>query len=207
MPRCDLARVVNGLLAKMRQRYLAAQADADTALRDVRQASTLRLARLRQTADPNQLLAGLRDPALTKQDREELTRFIAKRVPQPQRALRGHVLPSVRLFMRHARYHWRGLLIGILIACLFGVVVGLAARNTPQEIVTFDQEVTISFTTRDGTQTAVTYRPGDGAVVTGQTTTLVRLRIWSKAWGYATADINGEWFSQHAVRPVSTHGG
>jgi hypothetical protein len=198
---------VSGLLAKMRQRYLAAQADADAALRDVRQASTLHLARLRQITDPNRLLAGLRDPVLTKQDREELTRLIAEHVPQPRRELPGHVLPSLRLVLRHARYHWRGLLVGIVIACLFGVVVGLAARNTPQEMVTFDQDVTLTFTTRDGMQTAVTYRHGDGAVVISQTANLVRLRIWSKAWGYATADIDAAWFSQHAVRPMSTHGG
>jgi hypothetical protein len=197
---------VSGLLAKMRQRYLAAQADADAALRDVRQASTLRLARLRQTTDPNQLLAGLRDPALTKQDREELTRLIAERVPQPQRKLPGHALPSLRLLMRHAGYHRRGLLVGIVIACLFSVVVGLAAHNTPQEMVTFDQEVTLTFTTRNGAQIAVTYRRGDGAVMISQTANLVRLRIWSKDWGYATADIDGAWFSQHAVPPVSARG-
>jgi hypothetical protein len=198
---------VSGLLAKMRQRYVAAQADADAALRDVRQASTLRLARLRQTTDPNRLLAGLRDPILTKQDREELTQLIAERVPQPQRKLPGHILPSTRLILRHAHNHWRGLLVGIVIACLFGVVVGLAAHNTPQEMVTFNQDVTLRFTTSDGAQTAVTYHRGDGAVVISQAANLVRLRIWSKAWGYATADINAAWFSQHAVLPVSARGG
>lgn len=198
---------MSGLLAKMRQRYLAAQADADAALRDVRQASTLRLAQLRQTTDPNRLLAGLRDPVLTKQDREELTRLIAERVPRPQRELPGHVWPSLRLVLRHARNHWRGLLVGIVIACLFGVVVGLAAHNTPQGMVTFDQDVTLTFVTTDGAQAAVTYRRGDGAVVISQTANLVRLRIWSKAWGYATADINGAWFSQHAVPLMSARGG
>ncbi len=192
----------------MRQRYVAAQIDADAALRDVRQVSALRLARLRQTTDPKQLLVSLRDPALTKQDRTELARLIAERVPEPQRELRSHVLPSLRLVLRHARNHWRGLLVGIVIACLFGAMIGLAAHNTPKEMVTFDQDVTFTFVTNNGAQAAVTYCRGDGAVVIGHPTAdLVRLRIWSKAWGYATADINAAWFSQHAVRPVSARGG
>ncbi|WP_212480887.1 hypothetical protein, partial [Bradyrhizobium liaoningense] len=74
---------MNERLARLRQRFAAAKTDADAANRDVRIESALRLAQLQRSRDPKKLIVGLKDPALTAQDREQLIH--CKRRSRPTR--------------------------------------------------------------------------------------------------------------------------
>ncbi|MBR1034620.1 hypothetical protein [Bradyrhizobium liaoningense] len=91
-----------------------------------------------------------------------------------------------------------------VLAILFLILVGssmfLAQRNGALALITFDQEVTLRFTTVNEIPITATFRPGQAAVVVSASTNTIRLRLWSKEFGYATADVNADWFTAHAYR-------
>ncbi|MHC2282875.1 hypothetical protein ACVME8_009518 [Bradyrhizobium diazoefficiens] len=92
--------------------------------------------------------------------------------------------------------------LAILFLALAGSSMFLARYNSALALVTFDQEVTLRFSTANEIPVTVTYQPGQAAVVVSASTSTIRLRLWSKDFGYAIADINADWFTAHAYRHI-----
>ncbi|MBR1034619.1 hypothetical protein JQ584_50345 [Bradyrhizobium liaoningense] len=90
-----------------------------------------------------------------------------------------------------------------ILAMMFTTIL----RNTPLGKVKFDQTVALQFTTANGVTGAVTYYSGEDAVVLSHPTpNIVRLQIWSEDFGYATSDVDADWFAAHAYAVIPARG-
>ncbi|MET4736706.1 hypothetical protein ABIF73_000845 [Bradyrhizobium japonicum] len=198
---------MNERLTRLRQRFAAAKSDADVANRDVRIESARRLAQLQRAGDPKKLVTGLKDPALTAQDREQLIHFVASQIPGARPRLTASGAMAIEWSFRHVRYHWRGLLVGGLMFMVLAMMLATILRNTPVGKARFDQNVTLQFATANGVTGTVTYYSGEDAIVLSRpTSSTVRLQIWSKDLGYATSDVDATWFVAHAYAAVPARG-
>lgn len=114
----------------LRKRFMDAKADADASKREVRQASAAKLAQIRALPDPAARLAGLKDPALLPSDRQILEHALADVLPRRRIRFPLAIGATLRSGLRHARYHWRGLVVVTLISIPVMVIGGFAVHNT-----------------------------------------------------------------------------
>ena len=178
-------------LASLRERFLDAKADVDASNREVRQASATRLAELKAEKDLIKQLAGLKDPALTPFDREQLERAIGSRLPRRRFTVPRSFTDTVRRGLRHARYHWRGLVLLGLISIPVTVVVGIAASNTGQSIGVFNNDFDFVWQFPDGHSETLSVAAKSAVVVTGRLPNGdYRLRYWSAIDGYGVAVVS-----------------
>lgn len=175
-------------LATLRKRFFDAKADADASKREVRQASAAKLAELRALPDPAARLAGLKDPALLPSDRQILEHALADVLPRRRIRFPRTIGDTLQSGLRHARYHWRGLVVVTLISIPVMVIGGWAVHNTGHEKVHFDRELDLTWTFPDG-HTELRRLPTDTAVVVMGRTAAgdVRLRFWSATEGHLEA--------------------
>ncbi|TYO64277.1 hypothetical protein FXV83_23205 [Bradyrhizobium hipponense] len=180
-------------LETLRKRFIDAKADADASNREMRLASVAKLAELRALPDPTARLAGLKDPALLPYDREMLERTVADLLPRRRIRLPRTIGETMRSGIRHARYHWRGLVVLTLISIPVTVIGGFAVHNTGHAIVHFDRELDLTWTFPDG-HTELRRLPTDTAVVVMGRNAAgdVRLRFWSAEEGHLEAIMPAE---------------
>jgi hypothetical protein len=180
-------------LATLRRRFFEAKADADASNRAMRQASAAKLAQLRALPDADARLAGLHDPALLPYDREILEHTIADLLPRRRVRLPRTIGSTMRSGFRHARYHWRGLVVAIVISIPVMVISGLAIHNTGHAKVYFGRALDLTWTFADG-HTEVHRVPTDTAVlVMGRNADRdVRLRFWSATEGHGESIMSAE---------------
>ncbi|MEY9387547.1 hypothetical protein ABIF93_005804 [Bradyrhizobium japonicum] len=190
-------------LATLRRRISEAKADADASNRAMRQASAAKLAELRALPNPAARLAGLKDPALLPFDRQILEHAIADALPRRRVRVPRAIGNIMRSGHRHARYHWRGLVMVTLISIPVTVIGGLAVHNTGHAKVHFERELAFTWTFPDG-RTEVHALPVDTAVlVMGRNAAGdVRLRFWSAREGHGEAIMPAEAYDQF-VTPTS----
>jgi hypothetical protein len=194
---------MNERLATLRKRIFDAKADADASKREMRQASAAKLAELQALPDADARLAGLKDPALLPYDRQILEHTIADVLPRRRIRLPRTIRDIMRSGLRHARYHWRGLVVVTLISIPVMVIGGWAIHNTGHEKVHFDRELELTWTFPDG-HTEIHALPVDTAVlVMGRNAAGdVRLRFWSAREGHGEAIMPAEAYDQF-VTPTS----
>ncbi|KQT09261.1 MULTISPECIES: hypothetical protein [unclassified Bradyrhizobium] len=187
-------------LATLRKRFASAKADADAANREMRQASAVKLAELRALPDPAARLAGLKDPALLPYDREMLERTVADLLPRRRIQLPRRVGGFARSVLRHARYHWRGLVMVTMISIPVMMIGGFAANNTGYTTVHFDRDLDLIWTLPDGHTELHRLTTGTAVVVMGRTAAGdVRLRIWSPAEGHLDAIMLANAYARLAI--------
>jgi hypothetical protein len=193
---------MNARLATLRKRLFDAKADADASKREMRQASAAKLAQLRALPDAAARLAGLKDPALLPYDRQILEHTIADLLPQRRIRLPRNVGDTMRSGLRHARYHWRGLVLVTLISIPIVVISGTAIHNTGHAKVYFDSELDLTWTFADG-HTEVHRVPANIAVLLmGRNANGdVRLRFWSFTEGYGDSLMSAETYGRFATVP------
>lgn len=186
-------------LQKLKQRFVEASADVDASRREIRHASSVRLAELLRLTGPRALGAALKDAALTSSDRETLMRKIAERLPQGVPYFAAGLAARLQSASLHARYHWRALAVFAMLAVPMTAVVATMVHNTGERTVQFDQDVVLTFSFGDGHAEAVSRPRGSVLVLTGRPDPkLVRLRLWIPSYGYGYADVLEGWFQQHA---------
>lgn len=186
-------------LQKLNQLFVEASADVDASRREIRAASSERLAELLRLTGRRALVAALQDSALTPSDRAKLARAIAERLPRSVPRFAAGLVGTLREASQYARYHWRGLVITAVMAIPASAIVATAVHNTGQQAVRFDQDVSLSFTFSDGHSELIARPRGSVLVTMGRPDpTLVRLRLWIPAYGYGYADVLEGWFHQHA---------
>jgi hypothetical protein len=191
---------VTSRLATLKARLSAARAEADAAEGEVRRASARRLAELRRLPDSKALVAGLKDPALTPQDREQLARTIAEQLPGRARRLPQRIWQRIFSVLRHMGYRWRGLTSIAVLTAVVAAFFLIAASRSGREITSFDTTVRLTFTFPNGVNGTWEFPANYPFVVTDRSPAVVRLRFWNKDYGYGVADINGEWFALHAYK-------
>jgi hypothetical protein len=186
-----MAGIMSKRLATLRERFLDAKADVDASNREIRQASATRLAELKAETDPMKQLAGLKDPALTPFDREQLERAIGGRLPRRRFTVPRSFTDTMRSGFRHARYHWRGLVLIGLISIPVTVIGGFAASNTGQSMGVFNNDFSIKWQFIDGHNETLTVPAKSAVVVTGRLPNGdYRLRYWSAIDGYGVAVVS-----------------
>lgn len=179
---------MNQRLQTLRKRFIDAKADADATDRELRQASAAKLAELRALPDPAARLAGLKDPALLPYDREMLERTVADLLPRRRIRLPRTIGETMRSAVRHARYHWRGLVVLTLISIPIVVIGGLAVHNTGHAKVHFGRDLDLTWTFPDGHSELRRLEAHTAVVVMGRNAEGdVRLRFWSAAEGHLEA--------------------
>jgi hypothetical protein len=180
-------------------RYAEARADVDASNAEGRRASAMRLAELLKSTDRSALVAGLRDPALIPFDRAQLENAIAVRLPRRRIRIPLTIVATLRLGARHARYHWRGLVLFTLIATPVIATAGIAWENTGEFKVTFANEWIFDWRFPDGHTEAIPISAGAAVVAMHQSQDgQVLLRLWDPNAGYGRAVVPGNWFSEHA---------
>jgi hypothetical protein len=186
-------------LQQLKQRFVEARADVDASRREIRHASSARLAELLRLTDRRALLKALQDAALTPGDRETLERHIAERLPRPVPKLSLGLLARFQSAAQQARYHWRGLAITAMLTVPVMAIFATAAHNTGQRVIQFDQDVVLTFSFGDGHSEPISRPRGSSLVMMGRPDpTLVRLRVWIPIYGHGYADVLESWFRQHA---------
>jgi hypothetical protein len=191
---------MNERLAALRKRFFDAKADADASKREVRQASAAKLAELRALPDPAARLAGLKDPALLPSDRQILEHAIADVLPRRRIRFPRAIGDTVRSGFRHARYHWRGLVVVTLISIPVMVIGGWAVHNTGQTKVHFDRELAFTWTFPDGHTEVHALRVDTAVLVMGRNAAGdVRLRFWSARAGHGEALMSSEAYDRFVV--------
>jgi hypothetical protein len=192
-----MAGIMSKRLATLRERFLDAKADVDASNREIRQASATRLADLKAQTDPIKQVAGLKDPALTPFDREQLERAIADRLPRRRVRVPRSFTDTMRNGLRHARYHWRGLVLLGLISIPVTVIGGIAASNTGQSMGVFNNDLSIVWQFPDGLSETISVPAKSAVVVTGRLPNGdYRLRYWSAIDGYGVAVVSPETFDR-----------
>jgi hypothetical protein len=188
---------MNARLDTLRKRLSDAKADADASKREVRQASAAKLAKLRALPDPAARLAGLNDPALLPYDRRLLEQAIADLLPQQRTRLPRTVADTMRGSFLHARYHWRGLALLILVAIPLVVIGSYAVRHTGHAKIYLDSEIDITWTFADG-HTEVRRQPTKIALhmMGREPNGDVRLRSWSATEGYGESIMSAETYGR-----------
>jgi hypothetical protein len=191
---------MNERLATLRKRFFDAKADADASKREMCQASAAKLAELRALPDPAARLAGLKDPALLPYDRQILEYTIADLLPQRRIRLPRTIGDNMRSGFRHARYHWRGLVVATLSSIPVMVIGGFAIHNTGHAKVHFDRKLEFAWTFPDG-HTEIRPLPVDTAVlVMGRNAAGdVRLRFWSAREGHGEAIMAAEAYDRFVM--------
>lgn len=175
-------------LQTLRKRFVDAKADADASNRELRQASAAKLAELRALPDPAARLAGLKDPALLPYDRELLERTLAGLLPRRRIRLPRKIGTIMRSGLRHARYHWRGVVVVALISVPVMVIGDFAVHNTGHAKVHFDRDLDLTWSLPDGHTELRRLPAGTQVVVMGRNADGdVRLRFWSAAEGHLEA--------------------
>lgn len=191
---------MNKRLATLRKRFFDAKADADASKREVRQASAAKLAELRALPDPAARLASLKDPALLPSDRQILEHAIADVLPRRRFRFPRAIRDTLRSGLRHARYHWRGLVVVTLISIPVMVIGGWAVHNTGHEKVHFDRELEFTWTFSDGHTEVHALPVGTAVLVMGRDAAGdVRLRIWSSAEGHGEALMSAEAYDRFVI--------
>lgn len=180
-------------------RYAEAQADVDASNAEARRASAMRLAELLKSTDRSALVASLRDPALTQFDRAQLENAIAVHLPRRRIRIPLTIGATLRFGVRHARYHWRGLVLFALIAMPVIAIGGIAWENTGEFKVTFANDVIFDWRFPDGHTEAIPISAGAAVVATRQShDDQVLLRLWDPNADYGRAVVPANWFSEHA---------
>lgn len=184
---------MNERLATLRKQFFDAKADADASKRELRQASAAKLAELRALPDPSARLAGLKDPALLPYDRQMLEHTVAGLLPQRRIRLPRTIGDIMRSGLRHARYRWRGLVVGAMISIPVMVIGGFAVHNTGHAKVHFDRELEFIWTFADGHTEIHAVPVGTAVLVMSRTATGdVRLQFWSAREGHGEAIMAAE---------------
>jgi hypothetical protein len=188
-------------LETLRKRFIDAKADADASNREMRQASAAKLAELRALPDPAARLAGLKDPALLPYDRQVLEHALADVLPRRRIRFPRAIGATLRSGVRHARYHWRGLVVVTLMSIPIMVIGGWAVHSTGQEKVHFDRDLDLTWTLPDGHTEIRRLTTDTAVVVMGRTPAGdVRLRVWSPAEGHLEAIMLAEAYARLAKR-------
>lgn len=190
--------MIKNRLATLRNRFAAARADADAANREVRRASSRRVAELQALTDGRALLAGLKDPLLTASDREQLARTISGRMLRPSLRFPRTIAELLLSRLRHFRYRWRLWTVFVVILIAVAAFAAITDRNSGRELVWFDTDVDLTFSFPEGHDQRVHFGAGNPVVVANNSAGAVRLRLWSEVDGYGFADIDANWFKQHA---------
>jgi hypothetical protein len=186
-------------LATLRTRLFDARADVDASKREMRQASAHKLAEVLASGDKTALVQGLKDPALTEYDRDRLERKIEERLPSRRVRIPRTITGTLRSGFRHARYHWRGLALLIIISMPVIVVGATAARNTGQMPVRFTTDVPFGWQFPDGHIEIFPIPVGKAVVLMGRDANGdAHLRFWSAHYGYGEGTMTTEWFDKYA---------
>lgn len=184
---------MNKRLATLTKRFVDAKADADASKREIREASARKLAQLQASRDPAARLAGLKDPALTPYDRDRLEQTVANLLPPRRFKIPSSITQTVHAGLRHARYHWRGLVLIAVVSTpvtMFGLV---AASHTGQSVGTYNNNYEFSWTFSDGHTEVIPVTAGTAAVVAGRLPNGdFRLRYWTASAGYGVAIVSPE---------------
>lgn len=184
----------------LRKRFIDAKADADASKREVRQASAAKLAEIRALPDPAARLAGLKDPALLPSDRQILEHALADVLPRRRIRFPRAIGATLRSGLRHARYHWRGLVVITLISIPGMVIGGFAVHNTGYATAHFNRDLDLIWTLPDGHTELRRLTTDTAVVVMGRTTAGdVRLRVWSPAEGHLEAVMLAEAYARLAI--------
>jgi hypothetical protein len=194
---------VSWRLKILRGRYAQARADVDACDAEIRRVSAARLAALLKLADRSALIAALRDPVLIPFDRQQLEHAIVDLLPPRRIRIPRTVVDTMRSGLRHARYHWRSLVLLFLISIPVSAMGGIAARNTGHAKVYLNNALDITWTFADG-HTEVHRQPVDTAVlVMGRNPNGdVRLRFWSATEGHGESFMSAETYGRF-VRSTS----
>ncbi|MBI2715679.1 MAG: hypothetical protein HYX37_14695 [Rhizobiales bacterium] len=186
-------------IATLRKRLFDARADVDASNRELRQASARKLAELLASTDKTALLHGLKDPALTQYDRDRLEQKIEELLPSRRVRIPRTITDTLRFGLRHARYHWRGLALLIIMSIPVITVGGMAERNTGQMKIRFNTKIPFVWLFPDGHSEAIPISIGTVFVLMGREANGdARLRIWSSDYGYGAATMTAEAFDQYA---------
>ena len=190
---------MNNRIARLRKQFFNARADVDASNRELRQASARKLAELLASSDKTALVRGLKDPALTQYDRDRLERKIEERLPSRRVWIPRTVTGTLRSGLRHARYHWRGLALLIIISIPVIAVGGMATRNTGQMEVRFNTDLSLAWLFPDGHFETIPIDVGTPVVLMGRKENGdARLRYWSKDYGYGAVTMTMELFGKYA---------
>lgn len=185
-------------IATLRKRLFDARADVDASNREMRQDSARKLAEVLASDDKTALVQGLKDPALTEYDRDRLERKIEERLPS-RRFRIPRITGTLRSGFRHARYHWRGLALLIIMSIPAIVMGATAARNTGQTPVRFTRDVPFVWLFPDGHSENFPISVGKAVVLMGREANGdARLRFWSVKYGYGEGTLTTEWFDTYA---------
>jgi hypothetical protein len=178
-------------LATLRKRLFDAKADANASRREIRQASATRLAELLALPDRAARLAGLKDPALTPYDRDRLEQTIADLLPRRRFRVPRSFTNTLYTGLRHARYHWRGMVLLGLISIPVTVIGRIAASNTAQWKAVFINDYGTSWRFPDGHSETITLPAKSAVIVTGRLPDGdYQLRFWSPDDGYAVTVVS-----------------
>lgn len=187
-------------LETLRKRFIDAKADADASKREVRQASAAKLAELRALPDPAARLAGLKDPALLPSDRQILEHALADVLPRRRIRFPRAIGATLRSGLRHARYHWRGLVAVTVMSIPFVAIGAFTVHNTGHAQVHFDRDLDLIWTLPDGHTELRRLTTDTAVVVIGRTAAGdVRLRVWSPAEGHLEAVMLAEAYARLAI--------
>lgn len=183
----------------MWSRFAEAQADVDASNAEVRRASAMRLAELLKSTDRSALVAALRDPALIPFDREQLEYAIAARLPRRRSHSSLTFGTTIRLGLRLALYHWRGLVWSILIITPVFVFAAFAWENTSESKVSFAAGWTFDWKFSDSHSEAISIPAGATVVAMRRLRDEpILLRFWDPNKGYGRTEVTATWFSQYA---------
>jgi hypothetical protein len=186
-----MAGIMSERLATLRKRFLDAKADVDASKREIRQASAKKLAELKAQKDPMKQLAGLKDPALTLIDREQLEQAIANHLPRRRFRVPRSLTDVMNSCLRQARYHWRGLVLTGLISIPVVTIGWIASSNTGQSMGQYSNNYDITWQFPDGHSEIIPVAAKSAAVVIGRLQNGdYRLRYWSAGDGYGVAIVS-----------------
>jgi hypothetical protein len=180
-------------------RYAQARADVDASNAEARRASAVRLAELLKSTDRSALVAGLRDSALIAFDRAQLENAIAVRLPRRRVHIPLTIGATLRLGARHARYHWRGLVLSALITTPAIASAAIAWQSTGGFKATFANDWIFNWRFPDGRIEAFSIPAGAAVITMGSSRDgQVVLRLWDPNAGYGRAVVPANWFSENA---------
>lgn len=182
---------MNQRLATLVKRFATAKADVNASNRELREASARNLARLLALPDPAARLAGLKDPALTPYDRDCLEQAIAHLLPRRRFSVPRSFTGIMHTGLRHARYHWRGLVLIGLMSIPVTVIGRFAASNTGRSRAVFHNDFAVTWRFADGHSETITMPAKSAVVVTGRLPEGdYRLRYWTADDGYGIAVVS-----------------
>lgn len=180
-------------LERLERRLAEAAATARASARRSRDASAERLARALAAPTPQERLAALEDPVLTRADRRRLRERVGVSLapvdlPGPVRIRRGWA-DRLRVAVRRRRLNPFTVVIALLITAPTAMALGTAWVHTGRGARIGRTCRDVVLTRPDGTPQTLTLTRGDRVVVHGRSGDGVRIAVWAPLIGYETATI------------------